>query len=368
MEFLLIFALAYAADKAIQHVRRRMGESRSERIAEGMEKFPEMSRGRRKRMAARHDTGWLASEVAHGFPVTRTGWHAGWLSHKTAAVHQKAIRDEARRTHADVQDSLRAATAKEADRNVTAITGAAGVSDLTRKQAADTLAKVIPITAAKGVSEGVSDGGSQEAVPEAAPEPGPYAPQATSPDAEPAAPGITRCQACGHEGRPGDELVTKQPEGWKVHQSHFTDPDSGFYEPSEDNWPSGVPHKRKSDPAPSAPTQGEPVTTQAADITYDQVIRECESEIEDCDSRLAELHRKQLGNMADSLTGVLRDGPTLSSLADWDDSVQAQIKAVQDAKEHAEAVRDGMKRNHGGMNQAHQDAPVQGAQPQFYES
>ena len=367
MEFLLIFALAYAADKAIQHVRGKMRESRGERIAEGEKKFPGMSPSRRKRMAARHDTGWLASEVLHGFPVTRTGWHAGWLSHKTAAVHQKAIRDEARRTHADVQDSLREAVGKEADQNVTAITGAAGGSDLTRKQTADTLAKVIPITAAKGASEGVSEEGSQEAVPEA-PEPGHYAPLATSPDAEPAAPGITRCQACGHEGRPGDELVTKEPEGWKVHQSHFTDPDSGFYEPPEDDWPSGVPHKRKSDPAPSAPTQGEPVTTQTqSDMTYDQSIATASAIISECEQDLARLRVSRVLGMLDSLSGQSLDSGSLGRAAGIEDGVRKQIKDAEETLDSAQAFRDGLQRDHGAVNEAHQNAPQGGAERSYYQ-
>ena len=383
MEFLLIFALAYAADKAIQHVRKRMGESRSERIAEGMKKFPGMSAARRKRMAARHDTGWLASEVLHGFPVTRTGWHAGWLSHKTAAVHQKAIRDEARRTHADVQDSLREAVGKEADQNVTAITGAAGGSDLTRKQTADTLAKVIPITAAKGASEGVSEEGSQEAVPEA-PEPGPYAPQATSPDAEPAAPGITHCQACGHEGRPGDELVTKEPEGWKVHQSHFKDPDSGFYEPpaDEDGWPSGIPHKRKSDPA-ATEGAGMPATDDYstingmgtgrarpgnADATYDQSIAAAKQIISECDQEIARLRTHRLGNLVDSLSGMSLDSGSLGRAAEIEDGLRAQQKAAQQTLDSAQAFHDGLQRDHGAVNEAHQSAPQGGAEREFYQS
>lgn len=36
------------------------------------------------------------------------------------------------------------------------------------------------------------------------------------------------CCACGHDKTGTDPLVISE-EGWRVHQSHYTDPATGFY-------------------------------------------------------------------------------------------------------------------------------------------
>jgi hypothetical protein len=40
------------------------------------------------------------------------------------------------------------------------------------------------------------------------------------------------CAGCGHPGTPGDPLVV-HPDGYRVHESHVTDPDSGLYVPPD---------------------------------------------------------------------------------------------------------------------------------------
>lgn len=39
--------------------------------------------------------------------------------------------------------------------------------------------------------------------------------------------GITACAACGHEPTAADPLLVI--DGYRIHQSHTTDPQSGFY-------------------------------------------------------------------------------------------------------------------------------------------
>jgi hypothetical protein len=357
MDIIILIGLVYLITHAVDHASSVRRGARDEKIAEAERKFGHLPQSQRRSLARRHNAAWTASEVLHGFPVTRTGWHAGWLAHKTTAVQQRNQREEARTQHLEVHSGFTSALAEHRRRRAVIqqqIDEAIGQSPKGReavREAAEGAGALATVTALDDHRK-------------AAPEPGPYAAgddladHLKAPVPDPRLNDVQRERdlsgqrnVCAADGRPGtaDDPLLVAPDGFRVHRSDTTDPESGYY-------------------APAAATEGNPDMSHAgAEMTYDQVIKAATDEVNDCDQRLAVLRMKQLGNLADQLAGVLRDPATLGSLADWDDAVQAEIKAVQAEREHAEAVRTDMQRNHGGMAEAHKDAPVPGAQPEFYE-
>ena len=66
-----------------------------------------LPKSQRRAVVRRHTIGWWAREVGGGFPAARTGWHAGWIAHKTAVDRQQVIREEARTEHIETRAGFR---------------------------------------------------------------------------------------------------------------------------------------------------------------------------------------------------------------------------------------------------------------------
>ena len=131
-----------------------------------------------------------------------------------------------------------------------------------------------------------------------------------------------------------------------------------------------------------------------AEMTYDQTITEangiigdCEEEIQEArktiaarEMELARLRARRIGAKLEMLASAGLDSGSLARAMEIDEALKAQERAAQDAidaaqasekaasqaLDSAQAFRDGLQRDHGGMNEAHQSAPVVGARPEFY--
>ena len=105
-----------------------------------------------------------------------------------------------------------------------------------------------------------------------------------------------------------------------------------------------------------------------ADVTYDGVLASMTAEKASAEGRAAE--QQQAGRQASAASEHMQsldvDPATLSAMADHLDAHDAAVKAQQRVQETAEAVEAALKRGHAGLAQAHQDAPVQAADRQFY--
>ena len=108
MELILLLAIGFALHGAWDHVKGSRGASRDQRMKEVAKTFPKgaLPKSRQRSAARRHAAGWWGREAAHGFPVARTGWHAAWLAHQTAADHHQARREEARTTALETRASV----------------------------------------------------------------------------------------------------------------------------------------------------------------------------------------------------------------------------------------------------------------------
>lgn len=217
-----------------------------------------------------------------------------------------------------------------------------------------------------------------------------------APEGEPAAARI--CVACGNPeygprrgGGNWGPLVTyteplfpdRPPEPRLVHQAHFEDESTGFYgrpyedapaqdgtpgQPQEETEGSGEGTAAPETETPVSPTQGEPAMAVAADTTYDGVLASMTTEKGNAEQRAAEQRQasREASTMSEQMQALEVDPRTLSAMADHLDAHDAATKAQQHVQETAEAVESAMKRGHKGLNEAHQNAPVQAADKAFY--
>ena len=106
------------------------------------------------------------------------------------------------------------------------------------------------------------------------------------------------------------------------------------------------------------------------DVTYDGVISAMSAAVARAEGSAAEQQQagQQASAMADQAQAAGVDPATLSAMADHLDAHDAATKALQRVQETAEAVELALKRGHAGLAEAHQDAPVQAADREFYQA
>ena len=201
--FLILFLIgAGAAGKAaLDHVGDSYRESKTAAVkAASGKNGGKLSKSRRAAVAARHAQGFWAGEILHGFPMARRGWHAGWLAHKAAADHQKALREEARTTHLETRASVLSGIPEHRKRQAEARAliekALAEHPDATSKKAVEEAAGAVVLPWRPRTAPLPSETVGR-------PEPGPYAPR---PDARPGDsswlnPGESRCELCDGTGR-----------------------------------------------------------------------------------------------------------------------------------------------------------------------
>ena len=123
---------------------------------------------------------------------------------------------------------------------------------------------------------------------------------------------------------------------------------------------------QKTTPSPAA-NGAAPMSRGPAEQTYDQTIQDSNDIIRDCEQELARLKARKITQKLEQLASSGLDPANLGRASDIDDALKEQEKAAQKALDTAQSFRDGLQRDHGGMNESHQSAPVKGAQPEFYE-
>jgi hypothetical protein len=297
---------------------------------------------------------WWAREAGHGFPVHRTGFHSGWLAHKTALDQSRVKREEARTKHLDTRVSVLAGLREHRERQ----REAQGLID-------------------KAIEDAGEDGQPAGGVPPL----------------------------------PADTVTTRRVDG-----KPETDADKGFFDLRESGYRGPIDQDGKipdpSDPAngrplelldamqakngqpPATPTEGAPPVAETAEMNYTaaleaatQIQEESEGNAEDAkriqtetEAAVNDIRKRRISAALDALTGILQDGPTLSEAAEVDDALRRdqeaaealaeaageREKAAGQLSEAAEAFRTGLVQRHGGVHEAVQDAPVEVAEMPFY--
>jgi hypothetical protein len=108
--YLILLALGFMLRSAVDHARTDYKRTRDKELATATVKAGKpLTPSVKAKLRRQHRTGWWASEIGHGMPVTRTGLHTGWLAHKATAMHTKAQREAARTTHLDAAASFASA-------------------------------------------------------------------------------------------------------------------------------------------------------------------------------------------------------------------------------------------------------------------
>jgi hypothetical protein len=416
--FLLLIVAAWDVTKtAVRHTGNDYGRSRDSAVREAEKEAggkASLPKPKRNAVVRRHKAGYMAGEILHGFPVTRTGWHAGWLAHGSARAQAKAIREEARTTNAETRASFlqglreHRQRQEEARRQIEAAVAAAPGPVRGKEEVGKAAANVLPFPrrnpddAPPLPADGV--GGPH-------PEPGPYAVDISEPvvgypkewerpggfvrraeDPRPDDDGAAHlrapmpdprlndaqrqrdadprlrdaCAACGRPGIAEDPLVV-HPDGYRVHESHTTDPSDGLYiPPADDNWPTGIPHRRNGD-APSPATNGGTVMT--ADTTYRTVLDSCNADVAACDQDQATIRaRKDAAyRLADEMTAANVDPAVIDEQMAKAAAYEQAEQALTQAGEHSGTTATLAQQYHGQMQAAVDDAPGRVAERQFHE-
>jgi hypothetical protein len=333
MGLVVILAVAWALSHAWDHARAARSESRGRHVQAAEKKAgAPLNPMQRKSVKAQHDIGWWSSELLHGAPVHRTGFHAGWLANKAAAVQARHRREEARTTHAEVKASFGQAIREHRDRRAMALAeidsnlaDPAGGKEAVRQASA----RVLPFPRPQAAPEP-----APQAVPPAKPAPamGPYAPPPNPAWWESAVAGT-----CSHGGH--------GPDG----------------ETCDDAPPEDV----KPDPQPAEGNNPMPAATAPAEMTYDQSVRMADEIMTDCDVELVRLRAQQISSKVEILAAASVDPASLGHLADVDSAIRRQIHDVQDQYDHAQAFKSALIRVHGQGAEYHHAAPGGGASREF---
>jgi hypothetical protein len=428
---LLCVGIGVSVKSAWDHMgddRRKSGDAK----VKAAKKTGDVPRNRERAMRRRHAIGWWIREAGGGFPVARTGWHAGWIAHRRESRHQRHIREEARtsdleakaaygpalRDHKTRQKALRDEIIRVYDDSPPA--GRTGRQAVQEAADAVVLHPDFPRRDDWVPDDEPGDPDDESATSDLPGDPYPVRDDARpddsdhlrpgqkrcpqcggsgagpagacsycrgwgsadpDPDAPLAAPG-TICGACGHPGTDADPVLTEGGENF--HRSHAVDAAANRRQPADQaalveahnrqfeadtaqadgDWPAGIPHRRHGDA--SLATEGKAMPTGTAETTYDQTVVEANGIIAECEQEIARLQARRLAARVEQMASAGLDSGSIGRAMEIDDALKAQEKAAQQALDAAQAFRDGLKRDHGAMNEAHQGAPVVGAQPEFY--
>jgi hypothetical protein len=112
---LVVYGVVFAARYAWKHASGERRTSRGAHVKKAQDTASPgtLTAGQKRRVKAGHDLAWWASEIGHGFPVHRTGFTEGWLSHKTAMAQHRGRREEAKTAQVEAEA---ATTSGQSDR------------------------------------------------------------------------------------------------------------------------------------------------------------------------------------------------------------------------------------------------------------
>jgi hypothetical protein len=300
MELLLgmlwLAGVAWAASQAVKHVT---AEYRKYRASGGV------GGG-----TGRHRVAWWTREAGKGFPVTRAGFHRGWLAHQTAMEQHHAKREEARTSHLEAKASIREELHKhrerqaEAQRRIDQATTPPEDDELTRlREARAALAANAEAEKAAGVTEETPEFQRLNADVVAAEQAVPWRHRGTTPKAVPPS----------QEGR--QHMATQTETNYTT--VHTT-----------------------------AKNQAEQAEYAAADIT-----------------RL----RQQAEQIAEDMEAANVDAATLSDQMDHVAQLKAAEEALTAVTDSGGQVVSGLQQRHGGIKEAVDDSPADPAEMGFYQ-
>jgi hypothetical protein len=374
---LFIIALWDIGKTAVKHARDDYGKSKAAKVKEAQGTSPGfLTSPQRKTLVRRHATGYWLREILGGFPVTRAGWQAGWTAHKTARAEEKTrVADEHAR-HAAAQESLAERIRGQRERMEAASKRQGGTQGNAPPLPSETVVQPAPqaqaAPAARRDSDWLKPG---EPRCEGCGGTGRYG-DATCPACRgwgsappdlysPLAPAGTICQACGNPGAEGDPVLDVAG-GRRIHSSHAEDAQASYRQALAAMNATAAADGSGSQP-PATEGGHMPTGTASADVTYDQLQAEAAKVVHEAEQQVASLQASRLPNLVEGMAGMVNDSNSLSRAAEIDEAIRAQIKITQQVLDAAQAFKDGLRRDHGAQNEAHQNAPIPlGAQPEFY--
>lgn len=303
---LFVAGLLWASKKAVEHVAAEFRKSRLGKAG------------------PRHAMAWFTGEAVRGFPVTRAGFQSGWLAHQTAMAQYRARREEARTSHLEARASI--------------------LSELTahRRRQAEAQAR---IDAAQ-------------------------APQDEPADAD----------------EPADELAARRASR-RVDGEPETEADRRFFDERESGYDGPLnqdgrrpnmndPQERRdaetlaalSGRTPPSP-EGIQHMANATDTNYTTVLTSADNQAELADASAADIRnlRIQAELMLEGMEAANMDPASLADQADHVARLRAAEQALNGVTESGAQVSKGLKVRHGGIKEAHDDAPVEAAESGFYQ-
>jgi hypothetical protein len=159
----MVWACREGGHTVARHLSTARTKARSNATARGGAHNTDTARRRAARQAT---TGWWASEIGHGLPVTRAGFRAGWTDHRTAMTTRQAERAKA---DADHEEHKRATGAEiAAHQHRLAVARQARENGPTMSEQ---LAATKPPPLADGTTPGAADDPPQDTTSEPAPQP-----------------------------------------------------------------------------------------------------------------------------------------------------------------------------------------------------
>ena len=309
---LFIIALWDIGKTAVKHARDDYGKSKAGKVkkAEKEAAPASLTPPQRKTLVRRHATGYWLSEILHGFPVTREGWRAGWIAHRTARAEERARVVDEQGRHADAQESL-AGRIREHRRRQAEVLGRA---EREREAGGEATAPPLP-------SETVG----QEHQPQAPSEP---APGPAKPDPV---------------------------------------PDAAFVPPADPpaNGTNGNGSKPPATEGGHMPTG----TSSSGDTTYTSVLADAKAAHAQSDEDTSAIKQRMDAAYAaaDEMTAANVDPAVIDAKLSYADSLKQALDALTQAGEHAGNTAELAEKYHGGMQEAHDNAPGQVAERSFHE-
>jgi hypothetical protein len=304
----LIFWVAVGAGvkTAWDHGRADRQRSRQASVTKAAKKASpkDLTPAQRRVTTARHDIGWWASEALRGFPVHRTGWHHGWLEHKTDLTQRRAAREKARTAHVEAQADVAETLPGHRERQ---------------------------LAARQRIDQAQAQASPQEHKPGDAP--GLPADAVTPPAASSLPPIQEPAWATRPAAPPGNSTAAVNGTA-----------------------------------ASPAPAEGKPVATQTETSYEEVITAakaqaaDAEGNVAALDQQITAAQA-----LADAMLASEVDSASVSDQMDYIDKLNAARAAYAEAGEQAEAVDTNVQQRHGGIAEAVQDSPVDPAAMGFYQ-
>lgn len=315
---LFLAALAFALRGGVEFSRTDYRKGRDEAAKKAGAPGAAPSPAQRAQASRNHARTWWAREILGGFPIFRTGAHAGWLAHRAAEAQARARREEQVTNALEVEASY-----------------ADGIADHKARQRE---ARGILGRLHEKISEADEPVRGRRAVKAALAQVVPF----MKPEPRPASDGANAPGAPAAQDRPSLRAV---PDPEPATGPAPTEPELG---------------------AP-AETEGEPVT--AADVTYDQAIALNQSWMTAADEDHAVIDGRQrdVSALIDGLHGADANPELVAAVMHYNEVTDRVKQGISAAADAADAIQHALDK-HRDLAEAHQNAPVRAASREFYEA